>query len=43
MHGDVPAARSQRQRDLAAEPFGSASDQNNFCDRGGGVGRHRAG
>ena len=42
MYGDVPAARSQRQRDLAPQPPGGAGDQNNFCNRISRVGRHLA-
>jgi len=34
MHGHPPAARRKRQRDLAAQPFGSAGDENNRGRRG---------
>jgi SAM-dependent MidA family methyltransferase len=41
MHGDLPSASGQAQGDLAPQPPGGAGDQNNFCNRIGGVGRHR--
>ena len=43
MHGDLPPARCQRQRDLPAQPPGSAGDKNNFRNRISGVGRHVVG
>ena len=40
MHGDLPAACGQRQRDLTPQPPGGAGDQNNFCNGIDGVGQH---
>ena len=40
MHRDLPAARGQRQRDLAAQPFGGAGHENNGW---GGSWGHRVG
>ena len=39
MHGHLPAGFRERQRDLAAQPFGGAGDQN----RAGGMGEGHSG
>jgi SAM-dependent MidA family methyltransferase len=41
VHGNLPSACGQAQGDLAPQPPGGAGDQNNFCNRISGVGRHR--